>query len=105
MSVWFGHRFSGVISKRSIRGTHFDYIAAPGDNSAVRAPSERPSASLLASLVPPRSVGADVADWRRSVAGWLQSATAFGRIHRPSVGAETSRLDEDLGLSGSIFSE
>lgn len=83
--------------------THFDCIAALGDNSAAPAPAVQPSASLLASLVPPRSIAADVADWRRNVADWTRNENAFGHNHRWEVDGGTWQPDEDLRLSDSIF--
>lgn len=82
--------------------THFDYIVALGDNYVVLAPSVQPCASLLASSVPPHSVGADVADWRRSFEDWRRSANAFGHTHRRSVGAGTWQSDEDLGCQAQV---
>ncbi len=76
--------------------THFGYTAALGDNCEVPAPVGQPSAFWLASFVPPRSVEADVADSRRSSAGWRPNANAAGHSHPRNADAGKERSDEDL---------
>ncbi len=77
--------------------THFGYTAALGDNCEVLAPVGPPSASWLASFVPPRSVEADVADSRRSSAGSRPNANAAGHSRPQNADAGKERSDEDLG--------